>query len=93
MNVADKVEIHAIISGLVQGVGFRATARHIAQRLDLKGSVRNLPDGNVEIIIQGSPTQLQLFFETLQTETHGRIDSIQKIAGPLSKQFIFFSIS
>ena len=45
---------HIIFSGRVQGVGFRFTVLNIANRYMLKGIVRNLPDGTVEMIAQGS---------------------------------------
>jgi acylphosphatase len=46
------------IEGRVQGVGFRAfTARH-GQRLRLAGTVRNLPDGAVELVAEGSEERL-----------------------------------
>ena len=94
MNAADEmVEVHAIVSGLVQGVGFRATACSIAQRMGLKGMARNLSDGNVEIIVQGQKTQLDLFFEKLQAETHGRVDSIDKTMSSLFNKFDSFSIT
>ena len=44
---------HVIFSGRVQGVGFRFTAQRIALRGELKGFVRNLPDGSVEMHVQG----------------------------------------
>jgi len=45
---------HVIFSGRVQGVGFRYTARRIAGRYELAGFVRNLPNGTVEMLVQGS---------------------------------------
>ena len=44
---------HIIFSGQVQGVGFRYTARQIAQQYAVTGFVRNLPDGTVEMFLQG----------------------------------------
>ncbi len=44
---------HVIYSGRVQGVGFRFTAQRIALRCELTGFVRNLADGNVEMLVQG----------------------------------------
>ena len=41
-------------SGRVQGVGFRFTAQRIACRYGIRGYVRNLPDGNVEMLAQES---------------------------------------
>jgi acylphosphatase len=45
--------IHAFVSGQVQGVFFRDTARRRAGQMGLQGWVRNLPDGRVELFAQG----------------------------------------
>src|SRR5438445_10487691 len=47
-----------LYSGRVQGVGFRYTARRIAQQHAVTGFVRNLDDGRVELVAEGSPTKL-----------------------------------
>jgi acylphosphatase len=52
--VPDDVRLHAFVSGYVQGVGFRYWVREQAQRLGVAGSVRNLPDGRVEIAAEGA---------------------------------------
>ncbi len=62
----DLVESHIIVWGRVQGVGFRVTARHYALQLDLKGTVRNLEDGNVEILAQGSRKKLEEFIKCIK---------------------------
>ncbi len=54
---------HIWVSGRVQGVWFRATAREIANRLGLKGWVRNLPDGRVEIVAEGDESALDEFIK------------------------------
>lgn len=54
-----------LISGKVQGVGFRYTTCNLANQLQLKGSVENLPNGQVKIIIQGSPSNLKKFSQQL----------------------------
>ena len=53
--------LHAIVSGRVQGVFFRASAREEALRLGLGGWVRNLPDGGVEVEAIGPTDRLQAF--------------------------------
>lgn len=53
MNQEEIVELHAIVNGRVQGVGFRATVCYHATKMNLKGTVCNLPDGGVEIYAQG----------------------------------------
>ena len=45
--------LHLKVSGLVQGVFFRANTRDEALKLGLTGFVRNLPDGSVEIVAEG----------------------------------------
>jgi acylphosphatase len=49
----DKVGIHCYVSGLVQGVWFRAATLEEASKLKLTGWVRNLPDGRVEVMAHG----------------------------------------
>jgi acylphosphatase len=52
--------LHLIISGRVQGVGFRFSAYDEAKDLALAGWVRNLPVGEVEIVAEGSRENLQM---------------------------------
>ncbi len=52
-TVSDESAIHAFVSGQVQGVFFRDTARRRAAEWGLQGWVRNLPDGRVELFAQG----------------------------------------
>jgi acylphosphatase len=47
--------VHLFISGQVQGVGFRAKAQRQAETLGVNGWVANLPDGRVEVVIEGEP--------------------------------------
>jgi acylphosphatase len=55
-----------LVSGRVQGVGFRYFARRVAGRLGLVGWVRNLPDGGVEAVAEGSPEDLARFLSELR---------------------------
>ncbi|MGQ9425968.1 acylphosphatase [Gilvimarinus sp. F26214L] len=49
---------YGLVSGIVQGVGFRAYVERIAQRAGLSGFARNLPDGRVEVLLCGDPEQV-----------------------------------
>lgn len=57
---------HIIFKGRVQGVGFRFTAMSIARRCQLTGTVRNLPNGSVEMTAQGHPEDIRHCIRDLQ---------------------------
>jgi acylphosphatase len=59
------MRIHAIVEGDVQGVGFRAFVQRQAINLRLKGWVRNLWDGNVEVLAEGERTHLNKLLDAL----------------------------
>ena len=59
-------------SGRVQGVGFRFTACEVATGYDVTGMVRNLPDGRVELIAEGSREELEAFREGIRRSGLGR---------------------
>jgi acylphosphatase len=59
--------VHAIVTGRVQGVGFRYAARAQAHELGLAGWVRNLPDGAVEVEAEGEPDAVERMLTWLGT--------------------------
>lgn len=67
-----------IVSGMVQGVGFRFFAQRVAERLGVAGYVKNLHDGRVEVYAVGSPEQ----FRALRAELeHGpQFASVSEVA-------------
>lgn len=54
---------HIIVSGLVQGVGFRYFIHRKATELELRGFVRNLYNGDVEIVVEGEKDKIQILIE------------------------------
>lgn len=85
--------MHAIAKGRVQGVFFRATTRDHALSLGLTGTVKNLPDGTVEIWAKGSQEELFLLLEKLKQEKGEiRIDEIIVEYPPIKKTFQDFSV-
>ncbi len=54
---------HIIVNGLVQGVGFRYFIYRKAVELDLRGFVRNLYNGDVEIVVEGDRDKIQILIE------------------------------
>lgn len=65
---------HMLFSGRVQHVGFRYTAYYFTRDLYLTGWVDNLPDGRVEMEVQGGPLQLQKLLSRLKGQF--RIDRV-----------------
>ncbi len=65
------------VSGKVQGVFFRASAAREATRLGLTGWVRNVPNGDVEVLACGEPEQLAGLEEWLATgPAMARVDAV-----------------
>lgn len=67
-----------IFKGRVQGVGFRYTARILANQLNLTGSVRNLYNYDVECIVQGKNNVIDEFIEKLENQRFIRVDHVEK---------------
>lgn len=61
-----RVTKQVIFAGRVQGVGFRFTALSVARRYQLKGYVKNLHDGTVEVVVQGSDDLITACIRDLQ---------------------------
>ncbi len=62
--------------GHVQGVGFRYSVRQLAKGFDVVGSVRNLPDGRVELWARGEDAEVTAFLEAIaQSELRSHIRS------------------
>lgn len=60
-------------SGRVQGVGFRATAAGIARRHAVRGWVRNLPDGRVELLADGAGEEVAAFLAEIRERMDGYV--------------------
>jgi acylphosphatase len=60
-------------SGRVQGVGFRYTAQHLAERFPVAGYVRNLANGTVELVAEGEPEQVNAFLKAVADRMAGYI--------------------
>jgi acylphosphatase len=61
--MAENVRAHAIISGRVQGVGFRYDMQWAAQGIGVHGWVRNRRDGSVEALIEGDKERVERMLE------------------------------
>jgi len=80
------MQVHLIISGRVQGVFFRANTKEVADRLGLKGYVRNTEDGNVEVVAVGDESKIKDFIEWCKKgPRHAEVEDI-KIGYPEVKE-------
>ena len=72
---------------------FRATTREYAQRLEITGTVRNVPDGAVEIFAQGTREQLDRLMEMLLADSGpGHVEEVNKSFSPPVREFTGFSV-
>jgi acylphosphatase len=73
-----------LVSGAVQGVGYRYFALRRAQALGVSGFVRNVDDGCVEVVAEGTPSQLEEFESCLREGP--RLSSVESVErGPASE--------
>ncbi len=86
--------LHAIITGDVQGVGFRASAQQIARQLALGGTVCNRDDGSVELVAHGTKDRLEQLLAMLQKKYAGHDVKVTAVyshfEGPLGEFKITF---
>ena len=91
----DQVIRRFLVSGKVQGVYFRHSARLEARRLGLGGIARNLPDGSVEVLAQGRAAAVEELRVWLQRgPAQARVDEVRETspdeAGPIPDGFEVF---
>jgi acylphosphatase len=83
---------HCLFSGRVQGVGFRYTVNNIAMQYDVHGYVRNLPDGRVELVIEGRDHDLEAIVEAVKQKMECFIHRVDDNILPATGEFDHFSI-
>jgi acylphosphatase len=81
-----------IFSGRVQGVGFRYTAQNIAQRHDVRGYVKNLPDGRVELTMEGPDEEMDIVVDSIRERMDSFIGKIDFNQLPATGEFQRFVI-
>jgi acylphosphatase len=88
------VHAHIIVSGIVQGVGFRFFVMRIARKMQLTGWVRNLPSGEVEIDVEGPRGLIDSFIQDLNVgNTWARVTRINVQWGSFSGKYTGFDIT
>lgn len=81
-----------IYSGQVQGVGFRWTTNGIAKRFNVTGYVANLPDGRVQLEVEGESTEVDRFLAAIAERMRDNIRDAQIDRAPATGEFSDFSI-
>lgn len=87
------VTMKARVFGKVQGVGFRHFTMVRAKRLGLKGYVKNLEDGTVEVVAEGHEEAILKLLDMLKLgPTTAKVEKVEYEIGEYRKQFEDFDI-
>jgi acylphosphatase len=82
----NRFRVNVLYAGRVQGVGFRYTTKTRANGFDVTGTVRNLPDGRVELIAEGERRELEDFLADIRDSEVGRFIKDEQVAWSEAKQ-------
>jgi len=88
-------EVHhesVCFSGRVQGVGFRYTTLQVAKEFEVAGFVCNLPDGRVQLEVEGRPEDVAAFITAVEERMHGYIRKTERTARREAAQYSGFGI-
>ena len=86
--------IEALVEGRVQGVNFRRYVKGVAERNDIKGRVKNLADGNVELIAEGDEAKLRIMIEEIKgADLPIQVEDISLTWSDSEGEFSSFTIS
>ncbi len=79
-------------TGRVQGVGFRYTTRNLALQYDVEGYVKNLPDGRVELVMEGPDREMADLVQALKRKMGSFIRQVDLNSDQPTGEFRSFSI-
>jgi len=81
------------VKGTVQGVGYRAFAARVASHQGLRGGVRNLDDGRVELDVEGPKNQILTLIESLKIgPATARVAAVDMEWSPATGRFSDFQV-
>ncbi len=93
IEVNRKVQLFVIITGKVQGVGFRNFTQLNAKQIGINGYAKNLPNGTVEVVAEGDKSQLEALVALLKKgPRYARVDSIEVNERPFTGEYKTFGI-
>ena len=73
-------------------MGFRYTAQNLALQFNVAGYVRNLPDGRVELVMEGPDPEMDHLVESIRQKMNGYIRNVDRQTYPATGEFNRFSI-
>jgi len=79
-------------SGRVQGVGFRYTTQTLAKGFAVTGFVKNLPDGRVQLVVEGQPKEIESLLAAIRKKMENNIGKTEEKASPATGEFQGFEI-
>ncbi len=93
IEVNRKMQLFVLISGKVQGVGFRNFTQRNAKQLGVNGYAKNLPNGKVEVVAEGDKAQLDALVDLLKKGPRfARVDALDVDARPFTGEYKTFGI-
>ncbi|MBI4447719.1 acylphosphatase [Candidatus Woesearchaeota archaeon] len=86
--------VKVYIIGAVQGVFFRANIKQLADKLNLKGYAKNLPDGSIEAVFEGDEKKiLEIINFCKKGPKHAKVNNIKVINEEFKCEYTQFEIS
>ena len=79
--------VRVIVSGRVQGVGFRYTTERVAEGFRVAGFVQNLPDGRVQAVAEGDREELDRFVRAVCDRMAGYVSNHHVEQSPATGEF------
>ena len=93
IEVNRRMQLYIMISGKVQGVGFRYFTKRSAKELGLVGYAKNLPNGQVEVVAEGNKLELGQFIKLVKKgPAIARVTDVKIQERPLTEQYQIFEI-
>ncbi len=85
--------LNAIVTGIVQGVGYRFFVERLASNLNITGYVRNLPSGAVEVVAEGEKSKLlELIAYLREGPSSANVDNVEVSWSDAKGDFLGFTI-
>jgi acylphosphatase len=89
----NRSRLQVVYTGHVQGVGFRYNAKLVANGYEVTGTIRNLPDGAVELVAEGAKSELEAFRQAIRESGTDRLIRNEAVVwGEAKNEFRGFEI-